>query len=45
MEENSIIKGSHSARILAPESIGYIHEKTKDICKELGLETEKYLGT
>jgi len=32
-------------KILTPESIAYIHEKTKDICKELGLETEKYLGT
>jgi len=33
------------AKILTRESIGYIHEKTKDICKELGLKTEKYLGT
>lgn len=33
------------AKILTRESIEYIHEKTKDICKELGLETEKYLGT
>ncbi len=31
------------AKILTRESIEYIHEKTKDLCRELGLETEKYL--
>jgi len=31
------------AEILTPDSIEYIHEKTKDLCRELGLETEKYL--
>jgi hypothetical protein len=31
------------AEILTPDSIEYIHEKTGDLCRELGLETEKYL--
>ncbi|RKY11890.1 MAG: hypothetical protein DRP65_02860 [Planctomycetota bacterium] len=31
------------AKILTPESIEYIHEKTKDLCTRLDLDTEKYL--
>jgi len=30
-------------KILTPESIEYIHEKTKDLCTRLDLDTEKYL--
>jgi hypothetical protein len=31
------------AKILTRESIEYIYEKTRELCNELGLETEKYL--